>query len=67
MGSRGAVAERKIINFAKEHIPLHSIERVIGIMERAGMLVQAKLDPKTGLKMYKAAVPDIDVDGNLLQ
>src|SRR6266446_6561991 len=67
IGGRGAVAERKIINFAKEHIPLHSIERVIGIMERAGMLVQARLDPKTGLKMYKAAVPDIDLDGNLLQ
>ncbi len=67
IGARGPVAERKIISFAKEHIPLHSIERVIGIMERAGMLVQARLDPKTGLRMYKAAVPDIDTEGNLLQ
>src|SRR6266436_1343940 len=67
MGARGPVAERKIINVAKEHIPLHSIELVIGIMERAGMLVQARLDPKTGLKMYKSSVPDIDTEGNLLQ
>ena len=66
LGVRGPVAERKIINFAKELIPMHSIERVIGIMERAGMLTQAKLDPRTGLKMYKATVPDIDLDGNLI-
>jgi hypothetical protein len=67
LGSRGAVPERKIINFAKEHIPMHSIERVIGIMEKAGMIVPVRLDPKTGLRMYKAAVPEIDQDGNLLQ
>jgi hypothetical protein len=67
IGARGPVAERKIINFAKEHIPMHSIERVIGIMEKAGMLRATNLDPKTGLRMYKATVPDIDQDGNLLQ
>jgi len=39
---------------------------VIGIMEKAGMLRTTNLDPKTGLRMYKAMVPDIDVDGNLL-
>jgi hypothetical protein len=67
IGVRGPVAERKIINFAKEHIPMHSIERVIGIMEKAGMLRATNIDPKTGLRMYKAIVPDIDLDGNLLQ
>lgn len=67
IGIRGPVREQTIINFAKEYIPLHSIERVIGIMEKAGMLASVKLDPKTGLRMFKAVVPDIDVDGNLLQ
>jgi len=65
IGARGPVAERKIVNFAKEHIPIHSIDRVIGVMERAGMLQAVKLDPKTGLRMFKAAVPEIDSDGLL--
>lgn len=64
--TRGPVPEGKIIKFAKEHIPLHSIERVIRIMTQAGMLVEAGLDRRTGLKLFKAQVPDIDVDGNLL-
>jgi hypothetical protein len=66
MGARGPVAEYKIINFARELIPMHSIERVIGVMERAGMLTALKLDPRTGLRMYKAAVPEVDVEGNLI-
>lgn len=66
IGARGPVPERKIINFAKEHIPMHSIERVVGIMERAGMIQAVKLDPKTGLRLWKAAVPDIDTEGNLI-
>jgi hypothetical protein len=67
MGARGPVAERKIVNFAKEHIPLHSIERVVGVMERSGQLVAVGLDKRTGLRMYRAGVPEVDVDGNLLQ
>ena len=66
LGARGPVPERKIINFAREHIPLHSIERVIGIMERAGMIAAVRLD-KQGFKTFKAVVPEIDMDGNLLQ
>lgn len=67
LGATGPVHERKIINFAREHIPMHSIERVIGIMEKAGMLHGVALDKKTGLRLFKAAVPDIDSSGNLLQ
>jgi hypothetical protein len=67
IGSRGPVPERKIINFAREHIPLHSIERVVGVMERSGMITAVGLDKRTGLKLFKAAVPEIDLDGNLLQ
>ena len=66
MGAKGPVPERKIIAFAKEHIPLHSIERVIGIMERADMIRAVSMDKRTGLKLYKAQVPDIDSDGNLI-
>lgn len=66
LGAKGPVHERKIINFAKEYIPLHSIERVIAVMERAGQIRAVALDKRTGLRMYKAEVPDIDVDGNLI-
>jgi hypothetical protein len=65
-GVRGPVPERKIIAFAKERIPLHSIERVIKVMESAEMIKPVAIDKRTGLKCYKAQVPDIDVDGNLV-
>jgi hypothetical protein len=67
LGARGPVPERKIINFAREHIPLHSIERVVAVMERSGMITAVGLDKRTGLKLFKASVPEIDLDGNLLQ
>lgn len=66
LGTKGPVNERKIIRFAKELIPLHSIERVFAIMERAGMIKAVGLERHTGLKLYKAGVPDIDQDGNLI-
>jgi hypothetical protein len=66
-GVKGPVDERKIVAFAKELVPLNSIERVVKIMEQAGMLKATKLNPRTGQKMYKAEVPDIDTEGNLLQ
>lgn len=65
-GRAGPVAERKIINFAKEHIPIHSVLRVVDIMKQAGMIREAGLDTRYGTKMYKACVPEIDQDGNLI-
>jgi len=64
--SRGPVPERKIINFAKDYVPLHSIERVIHIMEMGGMIKAVKQDFRTGMKFFKAEVPDIDQDGSLI-
>jgi len=62
--SKGPVIERKIINFAKDRVPLHSIERVIHIMTMGGMLRVVKQDLRNGQKFFKAEVPDIDLDGN---
>lgn len=61
---KGSVPERKIINFAKERVPLHSIERVIGIMQSAGMIEAVAMDKRTGQRLWKASVPDIDMDGD---
>lgn len=65
-GLRGPVPERKIINFAREHIPTHSIERVIKTMTAAGMIQATAFDTRTGRHMFKACVPEIDQDGNLI-
>lgn len=66
LGIKGPVPERKIINFAKDYVPLHSIERVIQIMILGGMLRVVKQDFRTQMRYFKAEVPDVDEEGNLL-
>jgi len=65
MQVRGPVVERKIINFAKDRVPLHSIERVVQIMIMGGRLKVVKQDFRTGQRFFKAEVPDVDEDGSL--
>ncbi len=65
LGAKGLVPERKIINFAKDYVPLHSIERVIQIMLLGGKISAVKQDFRTGQRFFKAEVPDLDEDGNL--
>ena len=65
-GGKGPVVDRKIIRFAKNFVPLNSIERVIQVMFMGGMLKIVKQDLRTGQKYYLAEVPEIDTDGNLL-
>jgi len=66
MGVRGPVPERKIINFAKDRVPLHSIERVVQIMLISGMLKVVKQDFRMGTRFFKAEVPEVDEDGSLV-
>lgn len=48
----------KIVNFAKARIPLHSVERVIGIMEKSGLIKQAGLDKRNkNVVLYSPSVP----------
>jgi hypothetical protein len=62
-GLKKPVSENRVVTFAKEHIPLHSIERVIKVMVTAGMLQSVGID-KYGLRLFKARVPERDEDGN---
>jgi hypothetical protein len=64
-GAKGPVPERKIVAFAKDHVPLHSIERVVSIMVLGGMIKVVKQDYRNGMRYFKAEVPSIDDDGNL--
>ena len=65
LSKHGPVPEHKIVNFAKERLPMNSIERVVNIMVQAGMLQEHSLNARTGRKTYVATVPDIDTDGVL--
>lgn len=66
LGAKGPVPERKIVNFAKDRVPLHSIERVIHIMLMGGMLKVVREDFRMKTRFFKAEVPEIDGDGNLV-
>jgi hypothetical protein len=56
----------KIINFAKARVPLHSIERVIGVMEKSGLLRQAGLDPKVkGQVLYQPGAAQSETPSDL--
>lgn len=48
------VPEHKIINFARERVPAHSVMRVMDIMERSGMIQAVALDRKTGMRLWRA-------------
>jgi hypothetical protein len=65
-GVKAPVPERKIIRFAKNFVPLNSIERVIQIMIMGGMIKVVKEDFRSKQRWFKAEVPDIDQDGNLI-
>ena len=59
VGDKG-VAEHKIVNFARERVPAHSVMRVLEIMERSGMLRPISVDAKTGSKVWQAIVAPQD-------
>ncbi len=54
------VIEQKIINFARERVPIHSVGRVVEIMERSGIIKTVAFDKKTGLRYFSAQLPNLD-------
>lgn len=59
------MVERKIMAFAKDRIPLHSIPRIMDIMMQTGKLRHYGTDKRSGERYFKANLPDIDSDGDL--
>lgn len=47
------VGEQRIINFARERIPIHSVMRVIDIMQGSGIIRPIAMDKHTGQRMFK--------------
>lgn len=48
------VSEQRIVHFARERVPIHSILRVIEIMERSGQLHCIGIERRSGVKFYSA-------------
>jgi hypothetical protein len=48
------VSKHKIVNFAKGRIPLHSIGRIVDILEGSGRIKAIGVDKRTGVLIYKA-------------
>lgn len=61
INDRGSgVSEQKITRFASDLIPIHSILRVIEIMERSGKIHCVQIEKRTGIRYYsisRSAVP----------
>lgn len=51
---RKGVLEHKIVRFAQERVPAHSVMRVIEVMERSGQLRTVGIDTGTGQKLWQA-------------
>lgn len=65
VGKDGMCPERKLTAFLKERIPIHSVVRALELMERSGQIKAVAIDKRTGQRMFKVGVPDIDMDGDL--
>ena len=46
--------ERTLLRRIQELVPIHSVTRVLEIMERSGMIAATHLNPKTNERMWKA-------------
>lgn len=51
------VIETKIVKFARERVPAHTVLRIIEIMERSGQLKMKSVD-RLGLRKFTATSPD---------
>ena len=60
------MAEHKIINFARERVPMHSILRIVDIMTQTGKVKLVGTDRNTGARYFQAVLPRVDQDGDLV-
>jgi hypothetical protein len=57
-GKPSGITESRIVNFARERIPIHSIMRVIDIMVGSGMIRATGVDSRTGQRIFIPLSPD---------
>lgn len=52
------IPEHKLVTFARERLPAHSVLRAIDVMEKSGMISVVGIDRTTGQRYWKAGNPD---------
>lgn len=65
-GAMNPVPERKIVNFALNHVPLQSIDKIVKTMESAGLIVATHMDKRTGQRCWKAVTPELSKDADVI-
>ena len=55
--ANGECSEAKVVKFARDRVPAHSVLRVIDIMERAGMITAIRIDRRTSQRTYSINAP----------
>lgn len=53
---RTGVNEHKVVNFARERLPAHSVMRALDVMERSGTIRAISIDKATGQRMWQVVV-----------
>lgn len=51
------VSEHRLVNFAAQRVPAHSVVRVLEIMMKSNRLEVAGVDKKTGARTWRAVIP----------
>jgi len=60
------VPEHKIMGFAKERLPINSLDRIMNVMIGTGKLILHGTDRASGVRYFKAVLPEVDIDGDLV-
>lgn len=58
------VSEQRIVHFARERVPMHSILRVIQIMEASGQLYCLGIDKRTQVRFFTTKSPEARIQPN---
>lgn len=57
---RQGVPEHKIVNFARERLPAHSVLRALDVMDRSGLIRAIAVEKSTGQRLWQAIVKTQD-------
>lgn len=60
-GERGE-PEHRLVNFARERVPAHSVMRTLEVMERSGMIEAYAMNKRTGVRQWRIK-PKLDLNG----
>jgi hypothetical protein len=60
MDSGKGVAEHSITRFASERLPIHTVMRVIEVLEKSGQIAVVAIEKRTGMRRFALSRPQAD-------